>query len=160
MAIAIDLTGRVALVTGGSRGIGRGIALALADAGADVAVNYNRDGQAAEAVVTAIRAKGCKAEAYCASVEDRAAMADMVESVVRDFGGLSILVNNAGIASRGKGVADTDPDEFERVMRIHATSSAPFVAAVHPAFAAKCAQRYCDDFERRDIAQRPLWRAL
>ena len=120
MAISIDLTGRVALATGGSRGIGRGIALALADAGADVAVNYNRDKEAADAVVNAIRAKGRKAEAYCASVEDRTAMADMVGSVARDFGGLSILVNNAGIASRGKGVADTDPDEFERVMRIHA----------------------------------------
>ena len=116
----VDLDGRVALVTGGSRGIGRGIALALAEAGADVAINYRREAEAANEVVSEIRAMGRRAEAYGCTVDDYAACEIMVEAVVRDFGGLSILVNNAGIASRGKSVADTDPAEFERVMRVHA----------------------------------------
>ncbi len=115
-----SLAGRVALVTGGGRGIGRAISLALADAGADVAVNYARDRDAAEEVVAAIRAKGRRAQAYQASVDDYAQDTAMVEAIVRDFGSLGIFVSNAGIASRGKSVADTDPTEFERVMRVHA----------------------------------------
>lgn len=114
------MDGRIALVTGGSRGIGRGIALALAAAGADVAVNYRREADEAEAVVSDIRAMGRRAEAYAASVDDPAACEAMVAAVVRDFGGLSILVNNAGIASRGQSVAETDPAELERVVRVHA----------------------------------------
>ena len=116
----IDLSGRVALVTGGSRGIGRAIALALADAGADVAVNYRRDEAAAADTVQAIEAKGRRAKAYSASVEDFEQDAAMVEAVAADFGSLGILVNNAGIASRGHSVADTDPAELERVVRVHA----------------------------------------
>ena len=116
----IDLSGRTALVTGGSRGIGRGIALALAEAGADVAINYRRETDAAMEVVSAIRALGRKAESYGAAVDDFEACASMIDAVASDFGELSILVNNAGIASRGQSVADTDPAEFERVMRVHA----------------------------------------
>ena len=115
-----QLEGRVALVTGGSRGIGRGIALALARAGADVAVNYRNKAEEAEAVVAEIKAMGRRAKAYGASVDDFAACEAMVEMVAHDFGGLSILINNAGIASRGQSVADTDPAELERVMRVHA----------------------------------------
>ena len=65
----IDLSGRTALVTGGSRGIGRAIALSLAGAGADVAINYRRDQAAAEATVRDVQAMGRKAKAYAASVE-------------------------------------------------------------------------------------------
>lgn len=115
-----SLAGRVALVTGGSRGIGRGIALALARAGADVAINYRREADEAEKVVAEIAAMGRTARAYAASVDDVAACAAMVAAVASDFGGLSILINNAGIASRGQSVADTDPLEMERVMRVHA----------------------------------------
>lgn len=116
----LPLSNRVALITGASRGIGRGIALSLARAGADVAVNYRRDADAAAEVATQIRAMGRRSCAYQAPVDDFEACAAMVEAVVRDFGGLSILVNNAGIASRGKSVAETDPAELERVMRVHA----------------------------------------
>lgn len=117
---SLPLTGRVALVTGGSRGAGRGIALGLAADGADVAVNYNRDQDAAEETVAEILALGRKAIAVQAAVQDRDADAAMVERVVGELGSLSILVNNAGIASRGRSVADTDPDEVERVVGIHA----------------------------------------
>jgi NAD(P)-dependent dehydrogenase (short-subunit alcohol dehydrogenase family) len=116
----IDLKGRVALVTGGGRGIGRAIALALAEAGADVAVNYRRDAGAADEVVKEIEAMGRKAKAYQASVENFDEDQAMVAEVLADFGRISILVNNAGIASRGQSVADTDPAEMERVVRIHA----------------------------------------
>lgn len=120
MSITIDLSGRVALVTGGSRGIGRGIALALARAGADVAINYRREAAAADAVVTEVQALGRRSAAYAASVEDAGACAAMIDAVARDFGSLSILINNAGIASRGRSVAETDPDELVRVMAVHA----------------------------------------
>jgi 3-oxoacyl-[acyl-carrier protein] reductase len=136
------LAGRIALVTGGSRGIGRGIALKLAEAGADVAVNYRSAAAEAKEVVAAIRDMGRKAEAYQASVDDFAACEAMVEAVAFDFGGLSILINNAGIASRGKSVADTDPAEFERVMRVHAFG---------PHYMSKCAIPHLRKGPRGDI---------
>ena len=116
----ISLTGRVALVTGASRGIGRAIALALAEAGADIAVNYRRDTGAANETIAAVQALGRKAIGYSASVENWDEDVAMVARVVEDFGGIDILVNNAGIASRGQSVADTDPAEMERVVRVHA----------------------------------------
>jgi 3-oxoacyl-[acyl-carrier protein] reductase len=136
------LIGRTALVTGGSRGIGRGIALTLAQAGADVAVNYRAASAEADDVVAAIRAMGRKAEAYQASVDDFDACSALVDAVVRDFGGLSILINNAGIASRGKSVADTDPLELDRVMRVH---------ALGPHFMSKCAIPHLRKGPRGDI---------
>lgn len=114
------LQGRVALVTGGGRGIGRAIALRLAREGADVAVNYRRDADAAAEVVAQIEALGRRAKAYSASVDQVDQCAAMVDAVVADFGFVDILVNNAGIASRGQSVADTDPAELERVVRTHA----------------------------------------
>src|ERR1700741_3730509 len=116
----VSLEGRVALVTGGSRGIGRAIALSLAGAGADVAVNFRRDQDAADETVRAIEAMGRKARAYSASVENFDEAQAMVAEVLKDFGKIDILVNNAGIASRGQSVADTDPAEMERVVRVHA----------------------------------------
>ena len=105
----MSLQGRVALVTGGSRGIGRGIALALAEDGADVAINYRRDEAAAKETVSAIESLGRKARAYAASVDSLEACQAMVDAVVKDFGFVDILINNAGIASRGQTVKNTDP---------------------------------------------------
>lgn len=116
----VNLKNRVALVTGGSRGIGRAIALSLAEAGADVAVNYRRDEGAAKETVAEIEKLGRKARAYSASVENWDEDVAMVADVLKDFGSIGILVNNAGIASRGQSVADTDPAEMERVVRVHA----------------------------------------
>jgi NAD(P)-dependent dehydrogenase (short-subunit alcohol dehydrogenase family) len=116
----VSLKGRVALVTGASRGIGRAIAIGLATAGADVAVNFRRDEGAAKETVAEIQKLGRKAKAYSASVENFDEDAVMVADVLKDFGSIGILVNNAGIASRGQSVADTDPAEMERVVRVHA----------------------------------------
>ncbi len=116
----LGLLNKRALVTGGSRGIGKAIALSLAEAGADIAVNYRRDEGAANETVAEIQALGRKAKAYSASVENWDEDEKMVAEVLADFGGIGILVNNAGIASRGQSVADTDPAEMERVVRVHA----------------------------------------
>jgi 3-oxoacyl-[acyl-carrier protein] reductase len=116
----LNLAGRTALVTGASRGIGRGIAIGLAEAGADVAVNYTRGEQEAAETVAAITALGRKAKAYQASVTDEAACAAMVAAVAADFGPMSILINNAGIASRGLSVADTRTEEVDKLFAVHA----------------------------------------
>ena len=119
----MTLAGRVALVTGGGRGIGRAISLALAEDGAAVAVNYRKDEASAHEVVAQIIAGGGKAKSYLASVENVEQDEAMVQAVVADFGHVDILVNNAGIASRGNSVHDTDPAEMERVVRTHAFGS-------------------------------------
>jgi len=116
----MSLAGRVALVTGGSRGIGRAIALGLARDGADIAVNYRKDLDSAETTVAEIESLGRKAASFQASVGNWDEDAAMVEAVLARFGYIDILVNNAGIASRGQSVADTDPIEMERVVRTHA----------------------------------------
>ena len=116
----MTLAGRVALVTGGGRGIGKGISIALAADGAAVAVNYRRDEDAAKETVAAIEAAGGTAKMYHASVDSWDEDQAMVEQVVKDFGFIDILINNAGIASRGQSIADTDPAEMERVVRTHA----------------------------------------
>jgi NAD(P)-dependent dehydrogenase (short-subunit alcohol dehydrogenase family) len=117
------LEGRVALISGGSRGIGRGIAEALARDGAALAINYRRDEDAARETAEHLRGVGRRVEIYGADVSDWNACESMVEAVLRDFGKVDILVNNAGIASRGQAVADTDPVEMERVVRTHAFSA-------------------------------------
>jgi 3-oxoacyl-[acyl-carrier protein] reductase len=93
----IDLTGKVALVTGGSRGIGRAIALQLAELGADVAVNYQGNAGAAQEVVDAIRAMGRRSVSVQADVREGGAVEAMIKQVTQELGGLHILVNNAGI---------------------------------------------------------------
>lgn len=113
------IEGRTALVTGGSRGIGRAIALRLAAEGADVAVNYRRDAASAEEVVTRIRALGRRTAAFQASVDDPEQDAAMVDAVRAELGEVDILVHSAGIASRGRFVADTEPGELARVMGTH-----------------------------------------
>ena len=124
MGCSMSLIGRVALVTGASRGIGRAIALALAEDGADIAVNYRREDAQAEQVVADIKALGRRAAAFKAAVDHLEDASAMVERVKSELGKISILVNNAGIASRGNSVADTDPAEMARVMSVHAL--APF----------------------------------
>jgi 3-oxoacyl-[acyl-carrier protein] reductase len=107
------LKGKVALVTGAARGVGREIALSLAAEGALVAVNYHNSAKEAETLVSEITANGAKAKSYRADVADFAAVKTMVDGIVKDFGGLNILINNAGIALRQRFV-ETKPDDWHR----------------------------------------------
>jgi 3-oxoacyl-[acyl-carrier protein] reductase len=110
------LAGKVALVTGGGRGIGRGIVLALAAEGADVAINYRRDRDAADATAAAVAALGRRAEVVQADVRDYDAVESMVAGVAERFGRLDVAVANSGVASRFQSVADMDPGEWRRVV--------------------------------------------
>ena len=118
-----DLTGRTALVTGGGRGIGAGIVRTLATAGADVAINYARNSDAADALAEEVRALGRRAHTYQADVSDYEQCEAMATAALNDLGPIGILVNNAGIASRGNAIADTDPAEMRRVVETHAFGS-------------------------------------
>lgn len=95
--LRIDLTGRVALVTGSTRGIGRAIAMALANAGARVAVTGRDRAKAEQAAAEIAAATGVEVRGYAADVGEVAQAAALVESVEKDFGQLDILVNNAGL---------------------------------------------------------------
>jgi NAD(P)-dependent dehydrogenase (short-subunit alcohol dehydrogenase family) len=109
----LGLTGKIAVVTGGTSGVGREIALSLAAEGANVAVNYRSSAKDAEILVDEIVAKGGKAKAYKADVADFAAVKAMVDEIVKDFGGLNILINNAGLAIRQR-FLETKPDDWHR----------------------------------------------
>ena len=110
------LEGRTALVTGGGRGIGRGIVLELAREGADVAINYRRDRDAAERTADEVRALGRRAVVLQADVSDREAVEGMVGRAVEFLGGLDVAVANSGVAARFAPVAETDPAEWRRVL--------------------------------------------
>jgi NAD(P)-dependent dehydrogenase (short-subunit alcohol dehydrogenase family) len=141
MSAMNDFQGRVALVTGGGRGIGRGISELLASMGATVAVNYRSDADAAADTVAGIVAAGGEAKAYAGSVAEVADCAALVDAVVADFGGIDILVCNAGIASRGRAVADTDPDEMMRVVATHAFGAHHLSRLALPSLRARAAVR-------------------
>lgn len=110
-----DLTGKTALVTGASRGIGRAIAVALAEAGADVAVNYAGSEAAAAETAKAVEALGRKAVMIKANVGKAAEFDAMVQSVLESFGKLDILVNNAGI-TRDNLIMRMKEEEFDEVI--------------------------------------------
>ena len=109
----LNLTGKIALVTGAMSGVGSEIELSLAAEGANVAVNYRSSAEEADALVKGIVAKGGHAKAYKADVADFAAVQAMVEAIVKDFGGMNILINNAGLAIRQRFV-ETKPDDWHR----------------------------------------------
>ena len=127
------LAGRTALVTGGGRGIGRAIALALAADGCDVAVNYRRDAESAAATVDDVEASGVRGRAFAASVDDPDAARALAGAVLSDFGPVDLLVCNAGIASRGGTVAESSLDEVDRLMRTHVYSAFLLSGALLPA---------------------------
>ncbi len=114
-AARISLAGRVAIVTGGSRGIGRAIALELARREAAVIVNYNASEQAAEEVVQLILSDGGRAQAIKANVADFHQAQDLVKSAIDTFDGLDILVNNAGI-TRDMLIMMMSEDDWDRVL--------------------------------------------
>jgi 3-oxoacyl-[acyl-carrier protein] reductase len=109
---------QVAVVTGGSRGIGRATALLLARRGCAVCVNYTARTESAAAVVSEIEAGGGRAIAFSADVSDRDAVTSMVERVTSELGPITILINNAGI-SQSATLDSYDPPQFERMSRVN-----------------------------------------
>ncbi len=130
------LDGRVALVTGASRGIGRAIALALGAAGAAVAVNYRTRGEEAEAVAEAIRNSGGRAQAFAADVSAGSAVAAMVRDVEARLGPIDILVNNAGTGER-HGLDDITEADFDRMIAVNLKSVFLCTQAVLPPMRAR-----------------------
>ncbi len=126
-----DLSGKRALVTGGSRGIGAAIALALAENGADVAFTYQSASEKAQAVVKSIEGAGHRAVAIQADSADPAAITRAVEQAVAALGGVDILVNSAAIALAGL-IADTDLDDYQRLMDVNVRAPVLFAKAVIP----------------------------
>ncbi len=111
-----ELEGRRALVTGGSRGIGRAICIELARAGASVAVNYNASEDAAREVVAAIEAEGGSATALAGDIAESDQAAALVKAAAAELGGLDILVNNAGITRDGL-LMRMSEDDWDAVQR-------------------------------------------
>ena len=125
----LALQGKIALVTGAASGVGRQIALTLAQEGASVAVNYRSSREEAEDLAGEIKVRGGKAKAYQADVSDFAAVKTMVDGIVKDFGGLNILINNAGLAKRQRFV-ETTPEDWHRQIDVS------LYGAIHCCYAA------------------------
>jgi 3-oxoacyl-[acyl-carrier protein] reductase len=134
MTIKPDLNGRIALVTGGSRGIGAAIAMALAESGVAVAVNYRERAADADAVVAAIKGKGGRAVA--ADVSQATAVADLVDHVAFTLGPIDILVNNAGMAIV-RGIDDLTESEFDATIAVNLKSAFLCTQTVLPGMRAK-----------------------
>ncbi len=117
-----DLKGRVALVTGGSRGIGAAIAISLAGAGAAVAVNYRERKTEAQSIVDTIRAAGGKAIPIQADVSKAADVASMIATVERELGAAGILVNNAGVGIV-RSVDDLTEADFDTTIAVNLKSA-------------------------------------
>lgn len=125
----MELKGRVALVTGGTRDVGREIAVTLATEGASVAINYRHSADEAAAVVAEIQAQGGHAKSFQADLADHVSVQAMIDNVVAEFGGLNILVNNAGLAIR-KPFTQTTPEEWRSQIDVN------LIGAIHLCHAA------------------------
>ncbi|MGV3682363.1 MAG: SDR family NAD(P)-dependent oxidoreductase [Acidovorax sp.] len=131
------LAGKVALVTGGSRGLGAATALALADQGADVAISYVASADKAQAVVAQLQAKGVRAIAIQSDQADMAAAKPLVAQVLAQLGQLDILVNNAAIAVQGKTVDDPalDTVNLDRQWQVNVMGTVATTRAAAPVLA-------------------------
>ena len=136
MNACADLAGRVALVTGASRGIGRAIALALADAGSDVVVNGRERAQAAQGTAKAVQAKGRRALTIAADVADARAVEGMVRSAEAELGPVDLLVNNAGVAIP-RDVDELTEEDFDRTLAVNLKGAFLCTRAVLPGMRAR-----------------------
>ena len=129
------LDGKVAIVTGGTRGIGKAVALAYAGEGADVAINYTRSADAAVAIVDQIEKMGRKGLAFKVDVASGKEVKDMVDQVVKELGRVDILVNNAGISQPAMLYKMTE-EQWDRVVDVHMKGTFNAIQAVsHPMMA-------------------------
>lgn len=131
----MELDGKVALVTGGSRGIGAATARELAARGADVAVGYVASADGAKEVVRDIEAAGRRGGAYRADMADPAQVAELVRAVAADFGRLDVLVNNAGVISYGSVGEQDDVAAFDRIYDVNLHGVVAAVRAAAPLLA-------------------------
>ena len=130
------LKGKVAVVSGGSRGIGRAICLELADQGADIALLYAGNVQAAEETLDLLRAKGVRAEAYQCDVSDTEQVREVFKALIAAFGTVDILVNNAGITRDGLAMTMREED-FEKVLSVNLSGAFHCAKQVIPAMLRK-----------------------
>jgi NAD(P)-dependent dehydrogenase (short-subunit alcohol dehydrogenase family) len=135
MSLNIDLDGKVAIVTGGGRGIGRAVALHLAEAGARVCVTARSEHEI-QATADLIRARGGTAWTIAADATDATAVSRVVEETRHKAGGLHLLINNAGM-ELAKPLLDTSEAEYERLMATNVKSMFLFTKAVGPHFIAQ-----------------------
>ncbi len=134
------LKGKIAFVTGGSRGIGRAVCLALASAGADVAFCSRSAGEAVDETLALLRETGVRCAAYTCDVADYDQVAATVSQVLADFGTVDILVNNAGVTC-DKLLLSMKPEEFDRVIRTNLYGVFHTVKQLYPVFCKKRAGR-------------------
>jgi 3-oxoacyl-[acyl-carrier protein] reductase len=131
-----ELSGRVGLITGGSRGIGRAVAISLAEAGAAIAVNFREKAADAQAVVDTIRKAGRRAMAVGADVSKAAEVAAMVAAVQRELGAVDVLVNNAGVGVI-RSVDELTEEVFDQTIAVNLKSAFLCTQAVLPRMRAK-----------------------
>ncbi len=127
-----EFRGKTVLTTGASSGIGAAVALAFGKLGANVGVHYNSNQNAADAIATEIRASGSRAYVVQADVSDVGAVENMIENVVTEFGGIDILINNAGAMLERTTLTEASAEHFHRVMDLNFTSVYAACHAVIP----------------------------
>jgi len=128
----MSLSGRVALVTGGGRGIGAGISRCLAREGADVAIIYRRDRTAAQQTANAVRECGRRAEIFAADVRDPEECRRAADEALGAFGYVDVLVHNAGTGSKGFSAVSTTPEEYDDALRVHCLGAVWLAQALVP----------------------------
>ena len=115
------LEGKNAIVTGGDRGIGKAICLALADKGANVALNFHKDQNKARETVRLLESRGVKALEVQTDVREFGQVESMIDTVKRELGSVDVLVNNAGISGSNSAIENIDPEEWGGVIDVNLT---------------------------------------
>ncbi len=119
----MDPRDKVALITGASRGIGKAIAIRLAREGMHIAINYVKNKELAEKVAELASSYGVRAKAYKADVSKPSEVRAMVKSIIDDFGGIDVLVSNAGIMAKHHSILDIPLEEWEDILRVNLTGA-------------------------------------